>query len=139
MNRGANIARHLSTGPKVNGQQNFTGFIKFLLPIRSDYFTGKRFRKRDFHTTGTRKRLCKCNFHIKGAGKRLPKCESGTSVTGRRSPKCEMATTVAGLSVTVVAFSHFGNLKYIEFDSLGVNRTSFGFYHYFPHGHWCHA
>ena len=45
-------------------------------------------------------------------------------MTGRRSPKREMVT---GLSVTVVAFSHFGNRKYIEFDSFGVNRTSFGF------------
>jgi len=38
-----------------------------------------------------------------------------------------MATRVAGLSDTVVAFSHFGNQKYIEFDSVGVNITSFGF------------
>jgi len=104
--------------------------------LRSDYFTGKRFPKRDFHTTGTGKRLRKWYFLTTGAGKRLPKCENRTSVTGQRSPKCEMATTVAGLSVTVVAFSHFGNRKYIEFDNLGVNRTSFGFYHCCPHGHW---
>jgi len=54
-------------------------------------------------------------------------------VSGRRSPKCEMATTVAGLSVTEVAFSPFGNRTYLEFGSLGVSRTSFGFYHCYPH------
>jgi len=100
---------------------------------RSDYFTGKRFRKRDFHTTGTGKRLRKCDFHTTGAGKRLPKCENGTSVTGRQSPKCEMATTIAGLSVTEDAFLHFGNRKYLEFGSLGMNKTSFRFYHCYPH------
>jgi len=88
--------------------------------ILIDYFTGKQFRKRDFHTSEPEKRLRKCDFHTTGAGKRLLKHENGISVTGRRSPKCEMATTVAGLSVTVVAFSHFGNRKYIEFDSLGL-------------------
>jgi len=29
MNSGANIAAHLSIGPKVNGQQNLTGFFCF--------------------------------------------------------------------------------------------------------------
>ena len=35
MNSDANIVAHLSTGPKVNGQQNLTGFVSFL-PVSVD-------------------------------------------------------------------------------------------------------
>jgi len=33
MNSDANIAARLSVGLKVNGQQNFTGFVEFFLPV----------------------------------------------------------------------------------------------------------
>jgi len=33
MNRDANIAAHLSTDPKVNGQQNLTGFVEYFLLV----------------------------------------------------------------------------------------------------------
>jgi len=36
MNSDANIAAHLSTGPKVNGQQNVTGFFSVFLPVSID-------------------------------------------------------------------------------------------------------
>jgi len=36
MNNDANIAAHLSVISKVNGQQNFTGFVEFFLPVAVD-------------------------------------------------------------------------------------------------------
>jgi len=36
MNSDDNKAANLSIGPKVNGQQNLTGFVEFFLPISLD-------------------------------------------------------------------------------------------------------
>jgi len=37
MGSDANIAVHLSLGPKVNGQQNLTGFIEFFYQFQVDH------------------------------------------------------------------------------------------------------
>ena len=37
MNSAANIAAHLSIGPKVNGQQNLTGFVEFFYQYLVDH------------------------------------------------------------------------------------------------------
>jgi len=36
MNSDANTVAHLSTGPKVNGQQNLTGFVELSSPVFMD-------------------------------------------------------------------------------------------------------
>jgi len=66
---------------------------------------------RDFHTTENAN--ASAIFALQ-AGKRFPRGENEMSVTGRRWPKFENAAAGAGLSFTEVAFSLFGNRKYLE-------------------------